>query len=158
MAHGVEFVVIGGFAAVLHGSALITFDADISPDPDPENLRRLCIALRELGARLRTPRDPDGVEFTCDEHLLLQMQMLNLVTDHGDFDLSFRPAAFPNGYSDLIAHAESVDIGGFAVQVASLGDIIESKEAASRPKDLAALPQLYALRDEIAARDKRERD
>lgn len=153
----VRFVVIGGYAAVLHGSAMLTYDADISPDPDPENLRRLCEALREVNARLRTVDDPDGVAFTCDEHFLAQMSMLNLVTDHGDFDLSFRPAAFPNGYDDLVDHADEFDIGGFVVKVAALDDVIRSKETANRAKDQVALPQLYALRDEIAAQE-RERD
>ena len=155
--HEVRFVVIGGYAAALHGSAVITYDADITPAPDAENLHRLCTALRELGARLRSPRDPDGVEFTCDELFLSQMRMLNLVTDHGDFDLSFRPAAFPNGYDDLVEHATSIEIGGFAVLVASLDDVIRSKETANRPKDQAALPQLYALRDEIAAQERARR-
>jgi hypothetical protein len=148
----VRFVVIGGYAAVLHGSAMLTYDADIAPDPDPANLKRLCDALVELGARLRATGEPGGVEFRCDEHLLARMAMLNLVTVHGDFDLSFHPPAFPGGYLDLIERASGFDIGGFTVEVAALDDVIESKEAANRDKDRAALPQLYALRDEIARR------
>lgn len=155
-AHQVRFVVIGGYAAVLHGSAMHTSDADVAPDPDPSNLRRLCEALREVGARLRVADEPEGIEFSCDEHFLSRMAMLNLVTDHGDFDVSLRPAAFPNGYTDLVDHAESFDVGGFVVQVASLDDVIRSKEAANRDKDRVALPQLYALRDEIAAQERRD--
>jgi hypothetical protein len=153
-AHQVRFVVIGGFAAVLHGSGLFTYDADITPDPDPENLRRLCRALDEVGARIRTRAEPEGVPFHCDEHFLVKMQMLNLVTDHGDFDLSFRPAAFPNGFEDLIEQSRPFDVGGFVVRVAALDDIILSKETANRDKDRAALPQLYALRDELEAQDR----
>jgi hypothetical protein len=66
-------------------------------------------------------------------------------------DLSIRPAGF-GGYEDLIEHAVAFDVGGFVVQVAGLDDIIQSKETADRAKDRAALPQLYALRDEIARR------
>lgn len=150
-AHQVRFVVIGGFAAVLHGSGLFTYDADITPDPDPENLRRLCRALDEVGARIRTVAEPEGVPFQCDEQFLERMSMLNLVTDYGDFDLSLRPAAFPNGFEDLIERSVPFDVGGFVVQVAALDDVIRSKETANRDKDRAALPQLYALRDEIAA-------
>lgn len=153
-AHQVRFVVIGGFAAVLHGSGLFTYDADITPDPDPENLRRLCRALDEVGARIRTRAEPEGVAFHCDEHFLEKMQMLNLVTEHGDFDLSFRPAAFPNGFEDLIERSQPFDVGGFVVRVAALDDIIRSKETANRDKDRAALPQLYALRDELEAKDR----
>ena len=80
------------------------------------------------------------------------MTMLKLTTDFGDFDLAFRPAGF-GGYDDLIEHALEYDLDGVVVVVAGLDDVIRSKEAANRGKDRAALPQLYALRDEIARRD-----
>jgi hypothetical protein len=154
-AHQVRFVVIGGFAAVLHGSALFTADADITPDPDPENLRRLCAALSEMEARIRTVSEPEGLPFRCDETFLLQMAMVNLRTTYGDFDLSFRPSAFEGGYEALAANAARFDVGGFVVQVAALPDIIRSKETADRDKDRAALPMLRALQDEIEARGHR---
>jgi hypothetical protein len=152
--HRVRYVLIGGLAAVLHGSAMATVDADICPDPAPDNLERLCAALRAMHARIRTPDDDDGVEFRCEPGLLVTMQMLNLRTDFGDFDLSFRPAGF-SGFVDLAKNAVDVPIAGVAVPVASLNDVIHSKESANRPKDQAALPQLYALRDEIARSDRR---
>ena len=151
--HDVRYVAIGGIAAVFHGSALATTDADICPDPDPTNLERLCAALRDMHARLRTPNDENGVDFDCHPVLLAQMQMVNLVTDFGNFDLSFRPAAFDAGYEDLIANASTVPLGGAEVIVASLDDVIRSKQTANRLKDQAALPHLYALRDEIATRE-----
>ena len=151
MEHDVGFVVIGGYASVLHGSALFTYDADVCPARDPENLTRLCAALAEMDARLRVVDEPDGVPFSCSDQFLAQMTMLNLTTRFGDFDLSLRPAGV-GGYEDLIERAVAFDVGGFVVQVASLDDIIESKEAADRAKDRASLPQLYALRDEIARR------
>jgi hypothetical protein len=153
-AHHVRFVVIGGFAAVLHGSPLLTADADITPDPEPENLRRLCAALIEMEAKIRTVSDPEGLPFKCDETFLLQMATVNLRTLHGDFDLSFRPAAFEGGYEALAANAVRFDVGGFVVEVAALSDIIRSKETADRDKDRAALPTLRALQDEIAARER----
>ena len=61
-AHKVEYVLIGGLAAVLHGSALVTNDADICPRRTPTNLKRLAAALKELDARIRTASEPDGVE------------------------------------------------------------------------------------------------
>jgi hypothetical protein len=155
--HKVRYVLIGGMAAVLHGSALITADLDICPDPARDNLERLCNALRDVHARLRTATEPDGVEFECAPELLSRMQMLNMVTDFGAFDLSFRPAAF-DGYDDLASHAETMSVAGAAVTIASLDDVIRSKEAANRPKDLAALPQLYALRDEIARQERGDAD
>jgi hypothetical protein len=152
-AHEVRFVVIGAFATVLHGSTLFTADADITPDPDPANLRRLCTALKEMDARIRTVSEPEGLPFRCDENFLGQMAMVNLRTVHGDFDLSFRPAAFEGGYESLTEHAVPFDVGGFVVQVAALPDIIRSKETANREKDRAALPILRALQDERERRD-----
>jgi predicted nucleotidyltransferase len=147
--HEVRFVVIGGYAAVLHGSAMFTYDADICPDPHSDNLDRLCFALTAVGARIRSASDPDGVAFRCDSEFLAGMTMLNLVTDHGDFDVSLRPSG-TDGYADLLQGALEYDLDGLVVKVAGLDDIIRSKEAAARDKDRAALPQLYALRDEIA--------
>jgi hypothetical protein len=151
--HRVRFVVIGGIAAALHGSPVATVDADICPDASAKNLEQLCAALRDLHARLRTPGDPDGVDFPCHPALLAQMKSLTLTTDFGSFDLVFHPAGFENGYDDLAARASDVSIGATSVSVAALDDVIASKECANRPKDHAVLPVLYALRDEIAIRD-----
>lgn len=149
--HRVAYVLVGGFAAVTHGSSLPTEDIDISPSRDRANLDRLAAALRELGARIRTENEPAGVAFPCDgAFLAAQPLMLNLVTESGDLDLTLAPAAFPNGYDDLIIHAVALDLGdGMATQVASLADVIASKRAAGRTKDVAALPHLEALAEEI---------
>jgi hypothetical protein len=150
--HDVDYVLIGGLAAVLHGSALVTNDADICPSRSVESLERLAAALRELDARIRSASEIDGVDFACDADSLSRVQTLNLQTAAGQFDLSFEPSGFA-GYDELAVRAEVFDIDGIRVRVAALGDVIRSKEAANRPKDQAALPHLYALEDEIAARD-----
>lgn len=149
--HEVDFVVIGGYATVIHGSSHFTTDADVTPDDAPENRVKLAAALREMDARIRTSTEPAGLEFACDEHFLARMARVNLVTRYGAFDVSFRPAAFPGGYRDLVRNAVNVTILGEDVKVASLEDIIRSKESADRPKDRAVLPQLYALQDELEA-------
>lgn len=147
--HKVEFVVIGGYATVIHGSSHFTTDADVCADASPENLVKLAAALRAMDARIRSDAVPEGLDFACDETFLARMQMVNLITKHGAFDVSFKPAAFPGGYTELVRNAVEVQILGETVKVASLADIIRSKEAAGRPKDRAVLPQLYALQDEI---------
>lgn len=149
--HGVSYVLIGGFAAVAHGSILPTEDVDISPSTERANLDRLAGALREVGARIRTDNEPGGVEFPCDgAFLAAQPLMLNLVTAFGDLDLTLAPAGFPNGYDDLAGRAVVIDVGdGAATRVAALDDVITSKRAAGRTKDLAALPYLEALADEV---------
>lgn len=150
--HKVDYVLIGGLAAVLHGSPAMTNDADICPDPSLDNLRRLAAALRDMDARIRSDVVPDGLKFAVDEHLLSKMPMINCTTRYGDFDISTRPAAFTGGYADLLPHAVEFDVNGARVKVAALVDIIRSKEAANRAKDHATLPLLYALQDELAQR------
>lgn len=147
--HHVDYVLIGGLAATLHGSSALTNDADICPDASPANRERLAAALREMKARVRTDAAPDGVPVTADAEFLRRMQLVNLTTRYGDFDIAFQPAG-SDGYDDLAERAIDVAIDGTTVRVASLADIIRSKEAADRPKDRATLPVLYALQDEIA--------
>jgi len=69
------------------------------------------------------------------------MQMLSLTCRHGDFDLAFSPSG-TDGYDDLVRSATAVVVGATEMRVASLDDVIRSKEAAGRPKDIAALPAL----------------
>ena len=150
--HRVAYVLVGGAAAVAHGSTLTTEDVDVTPARDRHNLDQLAAALRELNARLRTSNEPDGLAFPLDGRFLEAMPlMLNLVTDAGDVDLVIAPAGFPDGYDTLAPRAIEVDFGeGISVLVAALDDIITSKRAANRAKDVAALPYLEALADEIA--------
>jgi hypothetical protein len=150
--HRVDYVLIGGLAATLHGSSALTNDADICPDPSRENLARLANALRDMDARIRSDSESDGVAFSFDADFLGHMNLVNLTTRFGDFDIAFRPAG-SLGYDDLAQRATEVAIDGTIVPVASLADIIRSKEIANRPKDRATLPILYALEDEIAKRD-----
>ena len=149
--HRVDYVLIGGLAATLHGSSALTNDADICPDPSSENLERLAAAVREMKARVRNEAEPDGVAFSADPEFLQRMQLVNLTTRFGDFDIAFQPAG-GHGYEDLVRRAVEIEVDGTVVRVASLADIIRSKEAANRPKDRATLPILYALEDEIAKR------
>lgn len=146
--HDVEFVLVGGMAAVLHGSPTATNDADIVPSRAPENLPRLAGALRQLDARIRSATEVDGIAFEPHPELLASMSMLNLTTRCGDLDLTFAAAGIGT-YQDIRPTAVPFDIDGFAVQVAALEDVIRSKRSADRPKDRAVMPVLEALRDEL---------
>ena len=149
---GVEFVVVGGFAAVIRGSSLPTRDIDIVPSRAPDNLDRLGRALRRLGAKIRTEGEP--VPAPMDGPFLANMPlMLNLVTDHGEMDLTFTPAGRAGGFDGWRRDATEEEVAdGLIVVVASLDDIIDSKRAANRPKDQMALPYLESLRDELRGR------
>ena len=150
---GVRYLVIGGVGATLHGSPLPTRDADICPARDTPNLDSLALALREMGARIRTPDAAEGLPFSCDTAFLRQMKLLNLITRFGDLDLSFEPSGTA-GYEDLAPRAVVYDLGeGLLVRVAALADIIRSKEAANREKDRQALPTLRLLLERIRKQD-----
>lgn len=142
--HDVQYVLIGGLAAALRGSAAPTFDVDITPDIDATNLARLSAALTELDARVRVDGIPGGLPFAHDAISLARMRTLNLTTRLGDLDIAFSPAGVGN-YSQWEAKATSVTVLGVAVKVASLDDIIRSKEAADRAKDRMQLPMLRVL-------------
>lgn len=147
--HGVRYVLIGGQAAIVHGSPLTTEDVDITPQGDIENLDRLAAALTELEARIRVTSEPEGVPFSIDAKALGANVVWNLQTILGDLDLSFEPSG-TGGYADLARSAITVRLArGLEVRVASLDDVIRSKQAAGRPKDLAALPLLRELQDRL---------
>jgi hypothetical protein len=145
--HGVRCVLIGGFAAVIHGSPYVTTDVDVVPAADQENLRRLSDALRDLHAKLWTSSHPEGAPFDHSASSLSDVQVWNLVTDHGRLDLTFRPLG-TQGYEDLVRDATHLVILGVGIDVASLADVMRSKEAAGREKDRLVLPVLRRLAEE----------
>ena len=70
--------------------------------------------------------------------------MLTLITDSGPLDVCFEPAGFPSGYEQLSRQAITIVVGSTDVVDASLADVIRSKRAAGRPKDIVSLPDLEA--------------
>ena len=149
--HQVEFVVIGGYGAALHGSPALTNDADICALWEHDNLTRLAAALRELGALIYSDSVPAGLPFDVSAAFLEGVDMVNLICNAGRIDVSRRPAG-SDGYPTLVQDAVEYDIDGVVVKVASLDAIIHSKRTADRPKDRLTLPILEALRSLVAAR------
>jgi hypothetical protein len=144
--HGVRFVLIGGYAAALRGSPMITGDVDICHARDPENLDRLAEALGSLGARLRGA--PADVPFRLDGRTLAAGDHFTFATDAGPLDCLGTPAG-TDGFADLDAAAADEDLDGLVVRVASLDDLIRMKRAAGRPQDRIAVEWLSAIRDEL---------
>jgi hypothetical protein len=156
--HGVHYVLIGAAAARLAGAPVVTEDIDVTPATDRANLERLAAALRELGARLRSATDPEGVPFPADAEMLASADIWTLTTTAGDLDICFTPAG-TRGYGDLRREATREHLGkGLDVSVASLRDVIRSKEAAGRDKDLAQLPLLRRTLEEIRERGRSGRE
>ena len=114
-------------------------------------MERLSEALAELGARIRTQDDPQGLAFGHDAESLARTEIMNLVTDAGDLDITFSPSG-TGGFEDLRRDAVQMVLFGASIEVASLADVIRSKEAAGRLKDLAELPTLRRLLEEGESR------
>ena len=144
---GVRYVLVGGFAAVIHGSPYVTIDVDVVPEAGRENLVRLSDALRALGARVWTESEPEGLAFGHNADSLAGSRMWNLVTDHGRLDVTFEPTG-TRGYDDLARDAVHLTILGVEVDVASLADVIRTKEAAGRERDRLVLPVLRRIVEE----------
>jgi predicted nucleotidyltransferase len=149
--HGVDFVLIGGLASVHWGSPFITRDLDITPRRSQENLDRLSSALAELEATIRIDAEPEGIPFSHTGTSLGENLIWNLRTTYGDLDISFVPSGTA-GFEDLARDAADERIQGIEVRVASLADVIRSKQAANRPKDQRVLP---TLREILASRNPR---
>lgn len=141
-ARGVDFVVIGGIAAVLHGAPRNTFDLDVTFAVDTANLAALGDVLMTLGGRLRGA--PPGVPFVPDARTLKGVEVLTLATDLGSLDVLARPSGAPS-FDVMRRNADRYDIGGTTVRVASIPDLIAMKRAAGRPKDLADIAELEAI-------------
>jgi hypothetical protein len=135
VAAGVDFVVIGGVAVILLGSARNTKDVDITFATDQRNLDALGGVLVELNARLRGIDEP--LPFIPDGRTLRNISLLTLDTE---------PPGGPP-YDELRARASDVDIGGATVRVADIDDLIAMKKAAGRLRDLADIDELEAIKE-----------
>jgi hypothetical protein len=139
---GVRYVVTGGLAAQLQGGGYPTLDIDITPAMDRANLALLAAALREMDARLRADGlPPGGMRIPLDGRTFSRVQTMTFSTAIGPLDVAVRPDG-TEGYPDLIKAAVEVEYGGEVVRIAHLRDVIRSKEAAGRPKDVEQLPEL----------------
>jgi Nucleotidyl transferase AbiEii toxin, Type IV TA system len=150
VAADVDFVVVGGIAAVLLGSAAITRDLDITYASDQDNLDRLGDVLVSLDARLRGVTE--DVPFVPDGRTLRHTRVLTLDTPDGWLDLLAQPDGSP-AYARLRERSWVADVGGIRVRVASLEDLIAMKKAAGRPKDLVAVEELEAIQRLVRERE-----
>jgi hypothetical protein len=142
---GVEFIVIGGFAATAHGSAHLTVDLDVVYRRTDENVARLADALAPLNPYLRGA--PPGLPFKFDAATIRQGLNFTLVTAAGDLDL-LGEATGGGTYDALVPRSELREIGGLECRFVNLPTLIRLKRAAGRPKDLERIAELEALRQE----------
>lgn len=142
---GVDFILVGGVAATVHGSARLTRDVDVVYSRTDENIERLVDALAPLSPYLRGA--PPGLPFRWDAETVRRGLNFTLTTHAGDIDL-LGEVTGGGGFDDLREHATAVRLFGRDVLCLGLDALIRVKRAAGRPKDLEAVAELEALRDE----------
>jgi predicted nucleotidyltransferase len=141
---GIRFVLIGGVAALAHGSAYLTNDLDVCYDPAEDNLLKLLELLREWEAY---PRGWEpGLPWIFDLKTFRATPLLTLRTREGDIDLLDRVEGVGD-YAACLASSDPLALGGHQVRVLSLDALIAAKRAAGRRKDQERLIELEALRE-----------
>lgn len=140
-AHQVAFVVIGGLAAIAHGSRRMTRDVDVVVQPEDANLRRLELALAELGARKLLDAGADAEIVRADVAMVALGATLHTRSPAGRLDIVGAPAGAAT-YPDLERRAVRARIGETEVMIAGLDDLIAMKRAAARPLDLQDVADL----------------
>jgi predicted nucleotidyltransferase len=140
--HGVDYLVIGGVAAQVHGRRRTTKDLDITPAPDLENFTRLAASLvaldahpAELGQSAPTP---------TAEQLRLAPVVPPLTTRHGELHiLNDVPGA--SVHADMRTRALSIDLDGITVHIVGVDDLIRMKRAVGRPSDIEDIEALVTI-------------
>ncbi|NUQ11158.1 MAG: hypothetical protein HUU26_02355 [Gemmatimonadaceae bacterium] len=139
---GVRFVVIGGVAATIQGSARFTNDIDICYDPAEGNLERLVALLTRWRACLRGVER--GLLFILDVRAFRTTPIMTLTTEVGDIDvLDVVPGV--GDYAAALKASEAVEIGDVEFRSLRLEALIASRRAMRRPKDVEHLIELEAL-------------
>ena len=142
---GVEFILVGGVAATVHGSSRLTVDVDAVYRRTRENIDRLVLALTSYHPYLRGA--PPGLPFRWDAATIKGGLNFTLTTDVGDVDL-LGEITGGGGYDSLVAATMSIRVFGVECRCLTLDKLIEVKRAAGRPKDFEAIAELEAIREE----------
>jgi len=142
---GVEFIIVGGAAATIHGSARVTQDLDLVYARTPENIARLAAALAPHSPYLRGA--PPGLPFRWDAETIRRGLNFTLTTTLGDLNL-LGEIVGGGGYADFLSHNQVVKVSGSEYRCLGLARLIHVKRAAGRPKDLEAVAELEALQEE----------
>ena len=145
--HGVEFVVVGGIAATVHGSVRFTADLDVCAPLDQANITRIINALRGLNPRFRFR--PDKMRMWEEPERFVDFKNLNLVTDWGVLDILGEVSGVGT-YKQVSALSTPAELGGIVCHVLDLDALIAAKRAANRPKDRPAVAELELIRERKA--------
>jgi hypothetical protein len=141
----VEFIIVGGLAATLHGSARFTDDLDIVYQRSPDNVNRLIESLTPLSPYLRGA--PPGLPFRWERETILRGLNFTLTTIPGPVDV-LGEITLGGDYEHLLPYAEPMQVFGHECLCLGLKRLIEVKRAAGRPKDFDAIAELQAILEE----------
>jgi hypothetical protein len=146
----VDFIVIGGMAATVHGASRLTQDLDVVYARQPGNLERLATALGPFRPYLRGA--PIGLPFRWDAATLERGLNFTLTTALGDLDL-LGEITGGGGYENLVPRSSFIEVFGIRCRCLDLAALIQVKRAAGRPRDLEAIAELEALLEERRRRE-----
>lgn len=137
---GVDYVLVGGMAAVVHGSPVVTPDIDVFVPSDEQTYRRILSLLRDVHPRvpLRAATVPSS-------------QTLSLVTDVGSINIVGELPGV-RSMADLAGRVELHDVGGFHCRVLELESLIGFAQASATAEDEFSLFHLLAIRSRLRKR------
>jgi hypothetical protein len=141
--YAVEYVLVGGVAAVVHGSQLVTRDVDICAPLDAPNLAKIVASLSDLQAKFRMTQDRRPLPMESEK--LVGFKNLYLETNLGQLDVLSEIAGVGD-YAAVSLHSIRLDLGGVICRILDLDTLILSKQALGRPRDLQAVIELEAIR------------
>jgi predicted nucleotidyltransferase len=141
----IEFILVGGLAATVHGSARATFDVDVVYARSRSNIGRLVATLAPLKPYMRGA--PPGLPFRLDARTMERGLNFTLETTLGDLDL-LGEVTGGGTYADLLPDTEEIVVFGFSCRCVTLSKLIALKRATGRPKDNEILAELEGLREE----------
>ncbi|MBN2343409.1 MAG: hypothetical protein JXX29_21060 [Deltaproteobacteria bacterium] len=138
----IEYILVGGMAAVLHGAPVSTYDLDIVHRRTDDNIERLLTLLKTLDARYRG--QPAGRILSPSSTALAGNGHNNLMTALGPLDVLCE-LTLGLGYDELLPFTEQITGDSLTIPVLSLKKLIEIKAATGRAKDLIMIPILMKL-------------
>ena len=138
----IDFVIVGGFAGILHGSTLVTRDLDVCAVLSRENVAKLRAVLRDLNPTHR--QTPQRLSFLDNPAPDVEVKNLYLGTSLGAVDL-LGSITGVGDYSRVREASVEIEIFGRRCRVISIEDLIRAKESLARPKDLLAAQELRAI-------------
>jgi predicted nucleotidyltransferase len=147
----VDFVIVGGVAASLHGGSRVTFDVDVVPSLEPESWRAAVDLLWELGARPRIPEPRERIrDVECVRRWRQEKGMLalNFRAPDGSTEVDLLVGE-SDDFEHLRQRAVRVTVDHRTFLVASIDDLIVMKKRASRPQDLLDIDELQAIRKQL---------